>query len=96
MSREHTYYTCSCSTPEHTLRLAYWDDNTPGFDSVDLEQYIDYEYGLFKRVWIAVKYVFKRSSIFPFCDTMMSPEEFTKFHKAVNAIKSRMDEKRKL
>lgn len=93
MSLEHTYYTCSCSTPEHTLRLSYWDDNNPTFDTVNIEQYIDYQYGFFRRLWLAFKYVFKRSHVLTFCDTMMYPEEFLKFHKAVNDIKARMDEK---
>lgn len=92
MSYEHLYYTCDCHSPDHTLRMSYWDDYP--FDLVTVEQYVSVDCSFFRRLKTAVAYIFKRTTI-PFCDTMMNYDEFTKFASAVALVKARMDEKRK-
>lgn len=49
------YFQCSCSTDEHTLRMSYhpWDEDKDLYTSMFMCQY----HGVFKRMWIAFKYI---------------------------------------
>ena len=51
---EMLHSTCSCYSTEHTLRWSYDTSEKEFYTEVFLNQYRSF----FKRVWIAVKYVF--------------------------------------
>ena len=46
------YFDCKCSSPEHTLRFVYDEDDI--YIEIYLRQYRNF----FKRIWIAIKYIF--------------------------------------
>lgn len=52
------YIDCACSDPKHTLRFTSDAELSEFVTEVHLNQY----YGFFKRVWLAIKYVFGRSN----------------------------------
>ena len=53
---ETKYFECACFSPEHTIRFVIDDD--PEDSCLYLEvQLIQYR-NIFKRVWVAVKYIF--------------------------------------
>ncbi len=57
------YYTCECLSPQHTLRFVY--DGNDLYTEVYLNQYRNF----FKRIWVAVKYVFGYTSKYGHWDT---------------------------
>jgi hypothetical protein len=53
---EEHWFTCECSSPEHSFRVAYFKSDDPA----DRELYVSVflqEFSLPKRVWEAIKYV---------------------------------------
>jgi hypothetical protein len=60
MSDGSEFFECSCYSDEHTLRIMLDDDpDYPElYTSVFLNNYNTGFLGFFKRVWIAIKYVF--------------------------------------
>ena len=53
------YFGCECDNPEHILRVMYNKDNKEKeWDQI----YIDFQFyphkNIFKRIWIAIKYIF--------------------------------------
>lgn len=52
------FVVCVCETPEHTLRFMYDEEEKELYTEVYLNQYRSF----FKRVWVAVKYVFGYTS----------------------------------
>jgi hypothetical protein len=51
---EPQYFECACHSPEHTLRFCWDDKDNEIYTEVFLNQY----HNFFKRIWIALKYVF--------------------------------------
>jgi len=56
---ETEYFECECYTPEHTVRFTYDPDDGELYMSVYL-----WRWPFWKRVWIAIKYVFGYTSKF--------------------------------
>ena len=55
------YFDCECSSPEHTLRFVFdtvslWDEAEK--PQIYTEIYLDQYRNVFKRIWIAIKYIF--------------------------------------
>ena len=48
------FFECACHSDEHTLKFGYDPEDNELYTSVFLNQYQN----VFKRVWIALKYVF--------------------------------------
>jgi len=48
------YFECECSHPGHVLRFIYDEENNEIYTEVQLSSG-----GIFKRIWNALKYVFK-------------------------------------
>lgn len=51
---EAQFFDCECHSPEHTLRFAWDDEDNQIYTEVYLSQYRNF----FKRLWVALKYVF--------------------------------------
>lgn len=50
------YFSCSCSSDEHTLRFII--DEDPMFPELYTSVYLHQYRSWYKRLWIAIKYVF--------------------------------------
>ena len=75
------FISCDCHSDEHTLRfnLIYSDDGSPElYTSVYLHQYR----GFWKRVWVAIKYVFGYNCKYGHWDCFSANEEKIKELKA--------------
>lgn len=74
---DFTHITCVCTSPEHTLRFSFDEEEKEVYTEVYLKQYR----GFFKRVWIALKYIFGYSSRYGHWDcTIMNDAESRKLH----------------
>jgi hypothetical protein len=74
---EQHYFTCACSDFGHTIRF--------NFDPQDGELYLDvhlYNWEpWYKRVWVAVLYVFKKHKPYGHYDcTLLRSEDFARLH----------------
>lgn len=49
------YYECRCDSEEHTIKFVYNKDDNEFYVSLYLDQY----HNIFKRIWIAIRYLFK-------------------------------------
>jgi hypothetical protein len=58
------YFECSCSWEAHTLHFSYhpWDSDKELYTHIHLTTY----HGFFKRLWLAIKYVFSFGDPCPF------------------------------
>lgn len=50
----HNYFECECGSPEHTLVFRYNEEDNELYTMVFLNQYRN----IFKRIWVAIKYIF--------------------------------------
>lgn len=48
------YIECACDSDEHTLRYVYSEEDNEMYTSIHLNNYQAW----YKRVWVAVKYIF--------------------------------------
>lgn len=48
------FFECACYSDEHTLKFGYDPEDNEMYTSVFLNQY----HNVFKRIWVALKYVF--------------------------------------
>jgi len=48
------YIDCACKSPDHVIRLGKFDDEDEAWLEVQLPSY----HNVFKRIWMAIKYVF--------------------------------------
>jgi hypothetical protein len=72
MKRE--YVECECGTIEHMLRFTWNDD--PDWPEIYVDVYLNQRYGLFKRLWYGLKYIFGFKSRFgQFDEATMSYEK---------------------
>lgn len=59
MKYETNYFDCECYSPEHTLRIVLtYDENNDEPPEVYTEIYLNQPNSFFKRIWIALKYIF--------------------------------------
>lgn len=76
--------TCKCGDPSHQMVIGYYLDE---FEEVYLSVHLVREHNLFKRFWIALKYVFGRRSIYgDFDEIVLSPLDAPKLQKVVNHL----------
>lgn len=80
---EQMLFTCKCGDHGHQFILGYNNDETEVFISVHLVR----EHNIFKRIWIALKYVFGRRSIYgDFDEVILSPLDAPKLQQAVDFL----------
>lgn len=85
MDHEIEYMDCQCLSPEHTLRYMftpYNNDKDP--PEIYTEVYLCKQ-GFWKRIWIAIKYVFGYQCKYGHWDcTILTPSEVPKLQKLLN------------
>ena len=73
---KHKYLECCCNSMEHILRLSYFADEP---DYIYIEFYLN-QYPWYKRVWIAIKYIFGyRSKFGEFGEFIFTSEKAKEF-----------------
>jgi hypothetical protein len=77
------YIECECGTDEHLLVFHYDEEYNEIYTSVQMSPF----FGVFKRIWKAIKYVFGYKCKYGHWDcTMLKSEDYSKlrdlFHKA--------------
>lgn len=71
------YFNCECFSPEHTLRFVLDEDNMVSVDS----QFYPHM-SIFKRLWLALRYVVNPNSInYPWGDTILKTEDLPRLIK---------------
>jgi hypothetical protein len=65
------YYECQCYSDEHTLKFVIDDEECELYASVFLHQYRN----IFKRIWVAIKYVFGYKCKYGHWDCFMMQDE---------------------
>jgi len=55
------YYTCLCSSPNHTLRFVL--DKDPEFPTIYTEIMMSHYQPWYKRIWISIKYIFGMDTV---------------------------------
>lgn len=69
---ERHYIECACDSPEHLLRIAYFSDEP---DEIYLDTPLNFNYSFFKRIWLAIKYIFGYRSRYGFYqEFVLTPE----------------------
>lgn len=59
MTLNSEYFDCECFSSEHTLRYVFYRSRKNwSEDDVTIEVYLNTYEGFWKRVWIAVRYIF--------------------------------------
>ena len=81
------YIECSCSTPEHTIRFIYEED-VHIKDTVYLCVFLQH-FPFFKRIWIAIKYIFGYKCIYGhFDEAVLNKEGIDKLRNFLEKIKT--------
>lgn len=76
--------TCKCGDPSHQMVIGYDLDE---FEEVYLSVHLVREHNIFKRIWIAMKYVFGLRSIYgDFDEIILSPLDAPKLQKVVDHL----------
>ena len=74
------YFDCICKSPEHVLRVVCDDLAEEGEDKISIDCQFYPHTNIFKRIWIALKYVFKPyGDHYPWGDTIINNEDLDRF-----------------
>ncbi len=79
-------FICRCHNTEHQLIFSYFDDedNSDIYVSVHLSP----ERNIFKRIWVAIKYIFgHRSRYGHFDEFVFNPSDANRLQAVVNRLK---------
>ena len=81
---EPQYFECACHSSEHTLRFMWDDEDNSIYTEVLLSQY----HGFFKRVWMALKYVFGYTCRYGHFDCfLMQPKDADRLKQMLSKLK---------
>ena len=94
---ETSYYECQCADPEHTLRFIYDPDENELYTEVHLSQW----HNMFKRMWMAIKYIFGYKCRYGCFDCWMLKNEDCEgikklLNKVIDGEKKKIEEAKKL
>lgn len=82
---EHELFICQCNNTEHQLIFSYFPDDHDVFVSVHLTP----ELNIWKRIWIAIKYIFGYKCCYGhFDEFIFKKSDAGKLQKVVNFLKS--------
>ena len=77
-------FICQCHNIEHQLIFSYFPDDCELFVSIHLIP----EYNIWKRIWMAIKYIFGYKSIYGhFDEFIFKKSDADKLQKVVNFLK---------
>lgn len=75
---------CKCYSPEHQVLFRWFDDD----EEVYMEVLLNPEYKWWKRVWIAIKYIFGYKCKYGmFDEVILNKEDVPKLEKIVEYLK---------
>jgi hypothetical protein len=78
-------FICSCYSLDHLIAFYY---DREDFE-LHIQTRINPEYGFFKRIWLAIKYIFGyRSRFGEYDDFIFNPDDMEKLRWYINMIKS--------
>lgn len=87
MSSTHNYIECECDSGEHVLRVtAESEQDEWGWPPLNVEVFLVHWRPWYKRVWVAIRYVFGYKSRFGHFDTICINRE--QAEKLVTVIRS--------
>lgn len=69
-SEGNIYYECRCHSPEHTMLITYYPEDGDMCATIFLN-----ENPWYKRLWIAIKYVFNYKCVYGHFDEFAMPSE---------------------
>ena len=82
-SIEFEYFDCQCSSSDHILRFCYDEEDNLLYTEIQLIQYRN----IFKRIWIALKYIFKYQCRYGHWDCwMLKEDDCSKLKKLLNRV----------
>lgn len=90
MKLNHELFICQCNNIEHQLIFSYFldDEDRDVFVSVHL----NLECNIWKRIWIAIKYIFgNKCTCGHFDEFIFNKSDADKLQKVVNFLKSKND-----
>lgn len=74
---ETKHFECSCSSPDHIIRLVYIPENVGIYEEVYLDVQLNPTYSFFKRIWLAIKYILGYSKKYGHWDcTLIKYEDY--------------------
>lgn len=85
LNKMNDMFICSCNNTEHHLVFNYDKE----LNAVYCDVHLIPEHNIFKRMWIAIKYIFgHRSKYGHFDEFIFNPEDADRLQKIVNHLKS--------
>lgn len=91
MEHDYFYFECQCSDYEHVFRFAL----DPKDGEVWLDVNLNHCLPWYKRVWIALRYVFKKTEAYGHYDiTMLRDDDYKRLHDLLDrssSIKQQLD-----
>jgi hypothetical protein len=80
------YFDCECSDFNHVFRFVYDDLDGDVWVEVQLRPWQAW----YKRLWMAIRYLFGRSPAYGFYDTtMLRDEDFPRFHALLDTAEAK-------
>ena len=67
------YYECQCGSPSHTLRFVL--DLDPEFPTLYTELMMSHYLPWYKRIWVAIKYIFRYDTTDHYGSWELKPED---------------------
>jgi hypothetical protein len=85
------HFDCDCNSPEHTLRFMYMPPYKyqNGLEEGELytEVYLQQYRNVFKRIWIALKYIFGYKCRYGHFDcTIIKKEDYQRFKRLIDKV----------
>jgi hypothetical protein len=92
-SENNIYFECSCHSPEHLVKFSFYNEETDEGD-LYLSTFLNPEYRWYKRVWVAIKYIFGYKCKYGhFDETIIDPKDRDKFYNLAKKFKEFHDQK---
>ena len=84
---EHELFICQCDNTEHQLIFSHFVDDED--HDVYVSVHLTPEYSIWKRIWMAIKYIFGYKCCYGhFDEFIFNPKDADKLQKVVNFLKS--------
>jgi len=82
------HFDCSCSSFHHTIRFLWFQDDWMKERKIDKDLYMDIHLNIhhpwYKRIWIAIRYIFKMEACGSHDDVYFTFEDVKKLQEFIN------------
>lgn len=92
---EHKYFECDCNDANHVVRFTWFQDEWEGRKldrEIYIEVFMNHNYSWYKRVWLALKYIFKADTKGCFGDVIWNLKTIADMKEFLNQFDSPTDE----